>query len=455
MRPRIYAPQPRASHDAGYVAPRLWYRPEALLRTPWVALCLLILLAFGATVPARLEQLEVLAAENRAALVALGLTEDFLGRYILALDSTLMLAGSTIASVILWRRPRGRVPPFVALMLVLYGFYVTRPPDALIAVPADLRRFVDALRALGQVCILAFAYIFPDGRFVPAWTRRLLVLWAGSTLLWLLIPSLPLNTIHLGANGRLSLPAFVTLLAGLGSGGYAQFYRYWRVSTSAQRQQTKWIMLGVLGALAGFVAFQLPAVAVPALQDPGIPRLVYVMAGVPALYTCALLIPLAVGFSVLRYRLWDIDVLINRTLVYGALTASLALVYFACVLMFQLLFGGVAGNVARAPLVVSISTLVSAAFFLPLRRRLQTVIDRRFYRHKYDAARMLAGFGETLHGDIDLATLGGRLVGAIDEAVQPTHVSLWLRQTEGRHRWHVFTGGAQTIQDPQPLESGP
>jgi hypothetical protein len=334
-------------------------------------------------------------------------------------------------------------------MLVLYGFYVTRPADALMAVPSDLRGFVDALRALGQVCILAFAYIFPDGRFVPAWTRRLLVVWAGLTLLWLLVPSLPLNTIHLGADGRMSLPAFVTLLAGLGSGGYAQLYRYRRVSTPVQRQQSKWIMLGVLGALAGFVAFQLPGVVVPALHEPGIPRLVYVLVGVPTLYACALLIPLAVGFSVLRYRLWDIDVLINRTLVYGALTGSLALVYFACVLMFQLLFGGVAGNVARAPLVVSISTLVSAALFLPLRRRLQTAIDHRFYRHKYNAAQMLAGFGETLHHDVDLATLGERLVGAIDGAMQPTHVSLWLRPTEGGHSRYALAADVETAQPSQ------
>lgn len=392
-------------------------------------MCVVGLVVFGVTVPARSTQLMILAAGHRAPMATLGLPPEFLSRYIVALDIALVLACCVIAGVILWRIPRRRVPAFVALMLVLYGFYVTRPPDALQAVGTEFRGILDGFRALSQVCILAFAYIFPDGRWVPPWTRRLLVVWAGLTVLWLLFPSLPLNTVHLGPDGRMSLPAFITLLAWLGSGGYAQVYRYRHVASPVQRQQTKWIMLGVLGALGGFVAFQLPALAVHALSEPGLPRLVYVLAGVPALYACALMIPLAIGVSVLHYRLWDVDVLINRTLVYGSLTGSLALVYLACVLAFQVFFGSVAGNIAQVPLIVSVSTLATAALFLPLRRSLQTVIDRRFYRHKYDAARMLSEFGDTLHDNVDLETLAERLVGAVDETMQPAHISLWLRPT--------------------------
>jgi hypothetical protein len=138
-------------------------------------------------------------------------------------------------------------------------------------------------------------------------------------------------------------------------------------------------------------------------------------------------VPIAVGFAVLRYRLYDIDILINRTLVYGALTASLALIYLGGVAATEALFRALTGQEQQPQLAIVISTLVIAALFNPLRRRIQGFIDRRFYRRKYDAAKTLEAFSAKLRDETDLDVLKADLVGVVRETMQPAHVSLWMR----------------------------
>jgi hypothetical protein len=138
-------------------------------------------------------------------------------------------------------------------------------------------------------------------------------------------------------------------------------------------------------------------------------------------------IPIAIGIAILRYRLYDIDLLINRTLVYGALTLMLALVYFGGVTATQVVFRALTGQEEQPQLTIVVSTLVIAALFTPLRRRIQSFIDRRFYRNKYDARKTLEAFSAKLRNDADLEALSDDLVGIVRETMQPAHVSLWLR----------------------------
>jgi hypothetical protein len=147
------------------------------------------------------------------------------------------------------------------------------------------------------------------------------------------------------------------------------------------------------------------------------------------------LIPISIGVSILRYRLWDIDTLINKALVYGALTITLALLYFGLTLGLQTMLERFFHQASAITLVLS--TLAIAALFQPLRARLQVFIDRRFYRKKYDAEQVLISFGSTLREQINLEQLSERLVAAAQETMQPTSVSLWLAKSNDSDRRHT------------------
>jgi len=208
------------------------------------------------------------------------------------------------------------------------------------------------------------------------------------------------------------------------------FWRY-RHSGGEVRQQIKWVafaasLVGVVYLCALVIGLifapeaNWDAASPPPLVDILLNAVLLSYAGVP----------IAVGFAVLKYHLYDIDVVINRTLVYGALTAALALLYFGGVATTQAIFRALTGQEQQPQLAIVVSTLVIAALFNPLRRRIQGFIDRRFYRRKYDAAKALETFSTKLRDETDLDTLGDDLTSVVRETMQPAHVSLWLRPPE-------------------------
>jgi hypothetical protein len=199
----------------------------------------------------------------------------------------------------------------------------------------------------------------------------------------------------------------------------------YRRSRGDVRQQIKWI------AFAASLVALTYLIAIVALFIH--PSEIWFAAGLPLwldlIEYAALLsitsVPIAIGFAVLKYRLYDIDLIINRTLVYGSLSVTLVLLYFAGIVVLQRVFVALTGE--QSTLAVVASTLLIAALFNPLRRRVQAFVDRRFYRSKYDAAKTLEAFSAKLRDETDLVTLSDDLVGVVRETMQPSHVSLWLR----------------------------
>jgi hypothetical protein len=277
---------------------------------------------------------------------------------------------------------------------------------------------------LGQISLFAFFLFFPNGRLVPRWMGLILLL----VIIDEFLNSFPSPTSTFTANW----PDWFYLLVNgvlLVAIIFSQINRYRRISTPVQRQQTKWIVSGVTAVVGFYIGLYIISLLFPSLHNQNSLGVAMSTLVLSILYPIVfLLIPLSIGFSILRYRLYDIDVLINRTLVYGSLTALLALLYFGLIFALQSLFQGLFHQNNDVAIVVS--TLVIAALFQPLRHRIQQIIDRRFYRRKYDAAKTLATFSATLRNEVDLATLSEQLVAVVQETMQPAHVSLWLRPAQ-------------------------
>jgi len=354
-------------------------------------------------------------------LQAVGLSLDFYARYSVLLTLIFLIVSLAVGTVIFWRRSDDRMALLASFALILFPFTVNNVN--LVTLPPAWQLPVQCLQFLGQVCAGLFFYLFPGGRFVPRWIRWLAVALIAYWAVDIFLPA------SLFSNSPLSFALFLGLEA---SQVGVQVYRYRRVSTPLERQQTKWVIFGITvglgGVLVEFVVVYLLLTYVFSLHLGALAWMLFFT--IQAFLT--LLFPLSIGMAMLRSRLWDIDSLINRTLVYGTLTASLALVYLGLIFALQYLLQGIIDR--NNDVVIVVSTLAIAALFQPLRRRIQSIIDRRFYRRKYDAARILAAFSDTMRDEVDLSKLSEHLLNVVQETMQPAHISLWLRETnQERH----------------------
>jgi hypothetical protein len=412
-------------------APPAELRGRALLlaRVVWVGVALLTAIFFISSIPHYLSAAHdachaepcvagQLSPADVRILQELGISVDVYAAYILTLDLLLALGFCLIGTLVFLRKPRDRGALFVSFALVVFGLTW---PDTFHVARTNLTwgGVAGFLTQLGLSSMLVLFFVFPDGRFVPRWTR-----WVAA-----LAFLLPVLDVLFPESYLVDPPQPINILVFLGlwvGALLAQAHRYRRVSGPVQRQQTKWVVLGFGVLVVLLVGFLLPFAVVPSLSQPGPPSLAWDLAGRTIAASFGfLLMPLSIGIAILRHRLWDIDVIINRTLVYGSLTAALALAYFGGVVVLERIFRALTGQ--GSTLTIVASTLAIAALFSPLRRRIQTFVDRLFYRRKYDAAKTLATFSSQLREETDLDALSSDLVEVVHRTVQPAQVSLWLR----------------------------
>ena len=402
-------------------------------RVGWVALTALVLILDIVMLPRFVEALQTPCAPglhcfylrptayDQRLLQQSGLSVSFMATYQAVGNVITVIIYCAIAAIIVWRRSSDRMALFCAYTLVLFGgaSYTSILQDTL-AVQSSLGQWLTGLLLIpGETGFIIFFFLFPNSRFVPRWS-------------WLAIPIALAYWIYNYFGGHIYYQTFdwttVAFFAFLLTPVAAQIYRYRRVSTPVERQQTKWVVFGFAIAMVGFAAFitggnlLLPEeVIASSVISTFVAQTVFML--------LLLLIPLSIALAILRSRLYDIDILINRTLVYGSLSAVLALVYVAGVAGVQTLVNTFARqqSAAPSPWLIVITTLVVAALFQPLRRRLQRAIDRRFYRRKYNVERTLATFSATLRQEVDLGELNDHLLRVVQKTMEPTSLSLWLR----------------------------
>ena len=353
------------------------------------------------------------------------------------LENTVVAASfSTVGAVIISRHPNNVIGWLLCaggLAIGLNHFSTEYAIYSLVAQPGSLPgatvftwlAYWVYVPALGSAIFLFL--LFPTGRLPSRRWRWFAGLSAVATLVGAVCASFSSGTGYLGplpnplgieSIGDLSLIVSPILYI-LGLLAVISMLSRLRRGTGIERQQIKWFAYaGAVTFIGGLVQHNLfPVIDVWWVWWVG-----FVVGTIGLLGQ-----PVALGIAILRYRLYEIDLIINRTLVYGSLTAMLALVYFGGVALTQGLFQGLTGQEEQPQLAIVVSTLVIAALFNPLRRRVQAFVDRRFYRKKYDAVKTLEAFSARLRDETDLEALNKELVGVVRETMQPAHVSLWLR----------------------------
>jgi MFS family permease len=363
------------------------------------------------------------------------------------LEDALLIAGfgafAVVGALLVAKRPSNLIGWIMAAVALMVGLGLVG--DAYAAYAMTTRGRPDALAVVGawtqgwswylllSLALIYLPLLFPDGR-LPSRRWLPVAVLAGIGTLGMVIPGMLTDTLRgtitgykidnpIGIEGLApveKLPAFgvlSVLFLGVGVvGAVACLVVRFRRSRGIERQQMKWFVYAAALLL-------LYLVSILASDFDFLPEIV---SGV-VLGLALVALPTAIGTAILKHRLYDIDVIINRTLVYGSLTALLVAVYFGGVATTQAIFRALTGQEQQPQLAVVTSTLVLAALFNPLRRRIQSFIDRRFYRRKYNAAKTLEAFSAKLRDETDLEALNNELVGVVRETMQPAHVSLWLR----------------------------
>jgi hypothetical protein len=428
--------------NASQDAPNTTLRGRWLLaaRAGWVAVATLALGLVAAGYAVGLDRPDLIPGMSTRAVFAKAGVADQVTNVAFLID---MAAFAVTGLLIFWRRSDDWTAMLFALMLITAGISAVRIEWALERAVPWLELPVRFVWLLAMFLFLVVPFIFPDGRFVPRWTRLL-----GAAAIPAVVPlvDLPGLLVELPHGSQRVFKAGLGLAVLVwsvfwGTGIYAQTYRYRHVSGPVQRQQTKWVAL-TLGLL--FLLLLL-GVYIPSLFTTSNTWFFWALL---ALLAALPLFPASVAVAILRHHLYDIDRLLSRTLTYGLLTVVLGILYAGAVVLLCQALDPQGGE---SSLAVAASTLLVAALFQPLRGRIQDRVDRRFNRRHYDAAKTIEAFSSRLREQLDLDTLSAELLAVADQTMQPTTASLWLRPPTSTSQDH----GDAVAQRPAARPIGP
>ena len=405
----------------------------AVARAAWIAVALAAVGLFIVALPAEFAQLRVpcpnascstgqLPPAGLRALEDLGLSLESFAAYSVAMDAAFAAVYGAVAALIFWRKSEDRMGLFVSLALLTFGTATFPTTMAALAARHPVSEVpVAFFHFLGSVSFGLFLYVFPDGRFVPRWTRWVALAWIAFQVPRYFFPDWYLNP-----SGWRTLASTAVWLGALGTAVYSQVYRYRRASSPVQRQQIKWVVFGISAALAGFFAMILVLLAfAPTPASPGA-LLAHLIGFTFVGYLVMLLIPVSIGIAMLRYRLFDVDLVINRALVYGALTATV-------VGLYVLVVGGLGELLQlRGNLIISLlATGLAAVIFQPLRDRLQRAANRLMYGERDDPYAVLSRLGSRLESTPAHDAVLPAVTRTVQEALKVPYAEIQLKRKEG------------------------
>jgi signal transduction histidine kinase len=427
---QLSAPAETIASPSASSSPTLHGHWHVLARGAWAAVAILAVSLFLAAIPVHFTNLSNPDLTVRAGLAQFGISINSYALYRVALTIVLTSVFCTVGVLIFLRKSDERLALFVALMLVTFG--TQSGTSALVEALPTWELAIRFLGFLAWSSLGLFLYTFPDGHFVPGWTRVAAIMWI----------ALQVN-IAFFPDSLFSGPTPLSLVLALGfwsSMLLAQIYRYRYVSGPVQRQQTKWLVLGFTAAfLTGLLLFLLGTV-IPSLANPESP---YQLLIDPIIELVFLAIPVSIGIAVLRYRLWDIDPIINRTLVYGALTASVVGIYVLVVGYLGAVFQ-TGGNFVISLL----ATGIVAVLFQPLRERLQRGVNRLMYGKRDEPYAVISQLGQRLEAALAPDAILPTVVETVKEALKLPHAAIALKQDDS---FEIVAASGDPIADPLRL----
>ncbi|MEZ4864206.1 MAG: AAA-like domain-containing protein [Caldilineaceae bacterium] len=412
--------------------------PDRWLPVVWVGWLIYVLVVFTIHVegtPLYLAQLQApdsltVGAWERptlgdaAVLPQLGISLPWYAHYITAWA---LIYGVTLFGAglfIFWRRPYEVMAIIVSLTLISDSLgensidYLLEQTHPWWAWPVEFNQMT------GAVLLLWIGYLFPNGRLVPPWSKWLMIAWGVMNFFWFLFPAIPLNHLYGETAERHLLATFLLITGCYLTGLYAQIYRYRYVSTFEERAQTRWVLLGFGANFISTTVRFLPLAIAPLLNEPGLPRLIHILLGFPLANLAGMVTPITLTIALLRYRLWLVDPILNRAMVYTLLTAVLTGIYLFSLYVVQWLLPEWA--IPTSAVDIFVATAAAALLLAPIRNGLQRAIDRTFQRARIDVQSAFSTLQQEIRTLITLPALLERLVVRLTDLLHATHGVIYL-----------------------------